>query len=254
MIQSVQPPAHRAAFAAAIQGVPCLHALLGRDLALWADNPGAPVRLFLAETAALALSGSTATLCGSLSADGWEELRSFLRFTGTQVLRSTTPAPWGTAATPLTCYGLAAGERLFLPPAPAGLTPDDAPPIGEVARFLFSEHPAQQDAFYSATCSAAARGMARCWALRDAAGALVCTVQADALHDGEACLAMGRTSPALRGQGIGGWHIASCANALAAQGWRVSFLCYPERCRFYDRLGFRQIDTFNEYQIDGNTR
>ena len=46
MIQSVTTPAHKQAFATAIQGAPYFRAVMGRDLALWADNPGAPVRLF----------------------------------------------------------------------------------------------------------------------------------------------------------------------------------------------------------------
>lgn len=252
MIQTITTPAHRAAFAEAIQNTPCLHAMLGRDLLLWADNPGAPVRLFLAEDAALALSGSTATLCGELSADGWEELRSFLQFTGTQTLRTTAPAPWGLPVTPLTCYGLGAGECLPVPPAPVGLTLDNAPPVSALARFLFPDDADRQDGFYSATCSAASRGMARAWALRDADGKLVCAVQADALHDGEAYLAMGNTAPEYRGRGIGGWLIASRANALAAQGWRVSFFCYPVRTRFYDRLGFLRIGIFYEYNTEWN--
>ena len=46
MIQAVTTPAHKQAFATAIQGAPYFRAVMGRDLALWADNPGAPVRLF----------------------------------------------------------------------------------------------------------------------------------------------------------------------------------------------------------------
>ena len=44
MIQAVTTPAHKQAFATAIQGAPYFRAVMGRDLALWADNPGAPVR------------------------------------------------------------------------------------------------------------------------------------------------------------------------------------------------------------------
>ena len=44
MIQAVITPAHKQAFATAIQGAPYFRAVMGRDLALWADNPGAPVR------------------------------------------------------------------------------------------------------------------------------------------------------------------------------------------------------------------
>lgn len=42
MIQAVTTPAHKQAFATAIQGAPYFRAVMGRDLALWADNPGAP--------------------------------------------------------------------------------------------------------------------------------------------------------------------------------------------------------------------
>ena len=44
MIHAVTTPAHKQAFATAIQGAPYFRAVMGRDLALWADNPGAPVR------------------------------------------------------------------------------------------------------------------------------------------------------------------------------------------------------------------
>ena len=59
MIQAVTTPAHKQAFAMAIQGAPYFRAVMGRDLALWADNPGAPVRLFTLPGAALTLNGST---------------------------------------------------------------------------------------------------------------------------------------------------------------------------------------------------
>lgn len=65
MIQAVTTPAHKQAFATAIQGAPYFRAVMGRDLALWADSPGAPVRLFTLPGAALTLNGSTAQLCGT---------------------------------------------------------------------------------------------------------------------------------------------------------------------------------------------
>lgn len=80
MIQAVTTPAHKQAFATAIQGAPYFRAVMGRDLALWADNPGAPVRLFTLPGAALTLNGSTAQLCGT--PQDWEELLSFLQFCG----------------------------------------------------------------------------------------------------------------------------------------------------------------------------
>ena len=80
MIQAVATPAHKQAFATAIQGAPYFRAVMGRDLALWEDNPGAPVRLFTMPGAALTLNGSTAQLCGT--PQDWEELLSFLQFAG----------------------------------------------------------------------------------------------------------------------------------------------------------------------------
>ena len=65
MIQAVTTPAHKQAFATTIQGAPYFRAVMGRDLALWADNPGAPVRLFTLPGAALTLNGSPAQLCGT---------------------------------------------------------------------------------------------------------------------------------------------------------------------------------------------
>ena len=39
MIQAVTTPAHKQAFATAIQGAPYFRDVIGRDQALWAENP-----------------------------------------------------------------------------------------------------------------------------------------------------------------------------------------------------------------------
>lgn len=91
MIAAVTTPAQKAAFLSAVQGRPCFHALLGRDLALWADNPGAPTRLFVLPGGALAISGRSAQLCG-VPEDG-EELAAFLRFAGVERVTCSDPMP-----------------------------------------------------------------------------------------------------------------------------------------------------------------
>ena len=72
MIQAVSNDAQKRCFLDAARREPMLHALLGRDLTLWADNPGAPVKLFVAGQAALSLTDDYAWLAGR--PDDLEEL------------------------------------------------------------------------------------------------------------------------------------------------------------------------------------
>lgn len=111
MIQAVTTPAHKQAFATAIQGAPYFRAVMGRDLALWADNPGAPVRLFTLPGAALTLNGSTAQLCGT--PQDWEELLSFLQFAGiAHLIAEKTPLLPAAAGEPLFLYSMPPQDRL----------------------------------------------------------------------------------------------------------------------------------------------
>lgn len=250
MITQLQTAAQRADFLAAIRGRPYFHALLGRDIALWADNPGAPSKLFALPGAALAVSGPAAQLCGK--PEDWEEVAAFLRFVGVERLTTDQPST-GAANLPLRralyLYTLAAGERLPMPPAPAGCTLDREPSMGLVADFVFGQEPARRDAFYSEACTAVAHGMAQARAVRDAAGRAVCTVGAYAIYGGEAYMAMGETLEELRGQGIGGWAIAGLANELADAGHTVTFLCEAKRRRFYTRLGFTECLKYYQYYV-----
>ena len=248
-IRALADPAGRQAFAAAIRGKPFFGALMGRDLRLWADNPGAPTRLYWLPDAALALSGRSAQLCGPVR--DWEELALFLRFAGVEKLTADRPAPLP-RQTELYLFTLAPGQALPPGPAPAGLTLDRNPPVGAIAALAFpgEENAARRDAFYSETCTAVAHGFARLWALTGADGGLVSMVGAYAMVDGEAYLATGETVPERRGCGIGGWLIASAANALAAEGWRVTLLCEENRRRFYTRLGFAPAGAYPRYRLD----
>lgn len=251
MIQAVRTPAQKRHFQRCIQGYPALRTLLGQDLVLWADNPGAPVKLFVLAGGALAVEGRNAWLCGRPAPpDGWEELRSFLRFVEVERLRTAAPAPadWP-KETAICCFALPARGSLPLPPSPGGVVLDRCLPVGAAADFLFGEKTPRRDDFYAATCPAAARGLARLWAARQADGKILCTVGAYAMQGGEAYMAMGQTLPERRGQGIGGWLIVSLANALAAEGWQVTFLCKPKRRRFYERLGFSCTREYYQYII-----
>lgn len=247
-IRLLRSAADKAAFTAAIAGRPVYRALLGRDFRLWADNPGAPTRLYWLPQAALALSGRSAQLCGAV--EDWEELILFLRFAGVERLMADRPAPLPLRRT-LHLFGLEAGERLPLGDRPAGLVLDKAPSVGAVAELAFpgAENAARRDAFYSETCTAVAHGLARVWALRTADGALVSMVGAYAMADGEAYLATGETVPGQRGRGIGGWLIPALANDLAAEGWQITLLCADNRRRFYTRLGFRAMGTYDQYLV-----
>lgn len=250
MIRQASAPGQRELFAAAIAGVPYLAPVMGRDLAIWADNPGAPVRLFTASGAALSLSGSDATLCGSPQDE--EELFAFLHFAGIRSLMSTRRLTEGKVEAVCHRYALASGDRL--PGAPegemSGLMLDQDPAMGEVAAFLFPGESGRQDSLYTEGCAARARGMARVWALRRPGGEILSTVGAYAVLDGAAAMAMGCTHPSMRGKGIGGWLISRMAETLAGEGLAVSLLCAPERCAFYERLGFAPAGPLWQYEIN----
>ena len=250
MIRAVASAADKQQFAKAVCGKPYFQALLGRDLALWADNPGAPVKLFVLSGAALAVSGCSAQLCGK--PQNWEETVCFLRFAG--VARLTTDQPsTGPARLPLRralhLYRLSAGQSLPTGPAPEGLTLRSAPPVMEIAQRLFAGEPERVDAFYSEACTALAHGYAAVRALYDGQGRMVSTVGAYAMANAEAYMAMGETVEELRGQGIGGWLIPTFANELAAQGWQVTFLCEEKRRHFYDGLGFSCVGKYYQYRL-----
>lgn len=249
MVRQVGAPGQRAVFSAAIAGEPYLAPVLGRDLAIWADNPGAPVRLFTASGAALSLSGSGATLCGRPEDE--EELLAFLRFAGVRSLLSTHPLAGQRETALCHRYALAPGQRLggSLPPPPADLVLDREPPMGEVAAFLFPGDAGRQDSLYTEGCAARARGMARIWTLRRT-GQILSTVGAYAVLEGAAAMAMGCTHPSLRGRGIGGWLIARMADDLAGEGLAVSLLCAPARCHFYERLGFAPAGPLWQYKFN----
>ena len=222
MIQAVTTPAHKQAFATAIQGAPYFRAVMGRDLALWADNPGAPVRLFTLPGAALTLNGSTAQLCGT--PQDWEELLSFLQFAGiAHLIAEETPLLPAAAGEPLFLYSMPPQDRLPLAQEHQGYMLNRSPSVLRLATQLFPQEPERQDCYYSETCTALAHG--------------------------EAYMAMGETLPELRGRGIGGWLIPYLANELAGEGWTVTFLCAAERCRFYDRLGFVLQKQYVKYKL-----
>ena len=249
MIAAVSTPAQKAAFLSAIRGRPYFHALLRRDLALWADNPGAPTKLFVLPGGALTISGRSAQLCG-VPEDG-EELAAFLRFAGVERVTCSDPMPGWMQRQTLFLYALAPGERLSVGKPPEGLLWRDDPSVMELARRLFPEDAARAEAFYSETCTALAHGYARVAALYDASGRQVSTVGAYAMTDGEAYMAMGETAAELRGRGIGGWLIAEFANRLSTEGWQVTFLCEQKRRHFYDRLGFACTGRYEQYTISG---
>ena len=247
MIAALQTPEQKKLFSDCVRGKPYFGALLGRDLALWADNPGAPVKLFWADGAALAVSGRGAQLCGV--PQNYEETDAFLRFAGAERVTCSVPPPCWTLHRMLYLYTLEAGCRLPAGIMPTGLLWRDDPSVMEIAGHLFEGEPERIEAFYSETCTAVAHGYAQVAALYDADGRQVSTVGAYAMCGGEAYMAMGETVENLRGQGIGGWLIVSFANRLSGQGWRVSFLCEEKRRHFYDSLGFACTEKYGQYLL-----
>lgn len=198
-----------------------------------------PSRFFAGPGLAMELDGGNAVMTGVCDP---EELASFLRLCGVTSLMTDGPAPAGWALERMHhLFALEPGGALALPAADealwASLALDREPRAGRVAEWLFPDRSQRRADFYSELCTKRCRGLARVWTLeRD--GAIQATVGAYALYGGEAYMACGQVAGALRGRGIGGRLIVSMAGGLAAEGWRVSFLCAEERVRFYTRLGF----------------
>ena len=248
MIAAVTTPDQKTEFRSYCRNSPFFHAVMGRDLALWTDNPGAPVKLFVMPGAALAISGRSAQLCGT--PEDIEETAFFLRFAGVEQVTSSHPISGWRLHRNLYLYTLPAGMSLPAGTAPEGLHWRENPPVKEIARRLFEQDNDRAEAFYSETCTALAHGFARIAALYDGKEQQISTVGAYAMVDGEAYMAMGETVQTMRGRGIGGWLIASFANRLSAEGWQVSFLCEEERCHFYDGLGFLKTGIYKKYILE----
>lgn len=250
MIKAVTTEQQKAVFARIIDPWPAQRAVMGRDLLLWADNPGAPSKLFLLDgTAALLIYGRTALLCGQPDPNGWEELAAFLRFTGADQLRSTVPAPDWPVKTHSYRFVLPAGERLLQPPLPPGYAVDKDPPTGEMARIMFPENPDRQDVYYVTTNAARNHGLGVIWLLRDAQGAPCSTVTAT-LYAGEAYLQMGYTLPEKRRQGLYKPLITAMTNHLSATGHTVTLFCEERLCPLYERLGYIQNDKIFVYSTE----
>ena len=255
MIQAVSDAARQQDFLHTVSGKAYFQALLGRDVALWTGNPGAPTRLFTLPGGALAFSGRSAQLCceGPALPD-WEELALFLRFAGVERLAANIrpPRDWPLRRD-LYLYTLAPGECLPAPPLLPGLKISRTPSMQAVSAELFPDEPQRQEAFYSESCTAINHGYARVLAVCDGAGEMVCTVGAYAICSGEAYMAAGETRSDLRGQGIGGHLIVTLANELAAEGYTVTFLCEEKRRHFYDRLGFVCAGSYGQYLLPAQT-
>ena len=101
MIAAVATAAQRQAFLEAARRDPMLHAVLGRDLTLWAGNSGAPVQLYLAGGAALSLSDGCAWMSGL--PDDPEELHSFWK--PSLKIASSVNTPKSSLPKPTACRG-----------------------------------------------------------------------------------------------------------------------------------------------------
>lgn len=245
MIQAVITTSHSAEFARRIAGKPYFSATMGTHFALFGDHPGSGWRFYLLPgTAALALRGGTATMCGSLpdgeaGEESREELQGFLQFLRVDRLVSETALLQGwTSAEPLLLFELPHGQQLPLPAAPPPeLRLETHPSMWPVSRLVFPDSTNEQEQFYSTACTALAHGVGTCRALlyRDTP---VCTVGCYEQSDEEAYMAAGVTAPDWRGRGLAGWLIVHLANELSLAR-TVRFACSPVLRPFYQRLGFR---------------
>lgn len=210
-----------------------------------------PWRFYAGPTLALDVGGAAARMAGHANP---EELSGFLAFCGCRAVilderDGTPPARWRRERSHH-IFVLEPDTALPLPPADPSLrdslTLNTEPSSGAVAQALFADRPDRRDDFYSELCTKRSRGAARVWTLEQQ-GRVVCTVGAYALYGGQAYLACGQTEPGLRGRGVGGRLIVQAANTLAAEGWKVNFLCADERVHFYTRLGFARAGQLARY-------
>ena len=182
------------------------------------------------------------------------ELAGFLSFCGCESAildEAVCPPPdgWRKAET-LTVFGLPQAGPLPLPAVDEALWMQLSlcreAPAARVAAALYPADLTRQADFYSELCTKRSRGRAVAWTLEQES-AVVCTVGAYALCNGQAYMACGQTAEPLRDKGIGGRLIVEMANSLAAEGLRPVFLCAPERVRFYTRLGFAKQAEYARY-------
>ncbi|MGN0708178.1 MAG: GNAT family N-acetyltransferase [Faecalibacterium sp.] len=249
MIAQVNTPQRRMRYRNACRGRLYLGAAMPLSLKLFGKSQ--PWRFYAGPTLALDVGGSAARMSGHADP---EELASFLTFCGCRAVildekDGTPPEGWRRERNHH-IFALEPGVSLPLPPVDQTLWDSLAlnadPSSGMVADALFADRPNRRDDFYSELCTKRSHGAARVWTL-ERQGRVLCTVGAYALYDGQAYLACGQTEPALRGRGIGGRLIVHTANSLAAEGWRVDFLCADERVHFYTRLGFAHAGLLARY-------
>lgn len=249
MIQAVTTTSQSAEFARRIAGKPYFGATMGTHAALFGNYPASGWRFYLLPgTAALALRGGTATLCGDLpaeeaGAEAEEELQGFLQFLRVDRLVSEkAPLQGWTPIEPLLLYELPYRQQLPLPAAPPPeLRLEAQPSMWPVSRLVFPDSEEEQEQFYSTACTALAHGMGTCRALLYNETP-VCTVGCYEQSDEEAYMAAGVTAPEWRGRGLAGWLIVHLANELSPAR-TVRFACAPALRQFYQRLGFQPCGT-----------
>ena len=253
MICSVTGPAQRQEFDRRIAGRPYFEATMGTHCALFGAHPASGWQFcLLPGTAALALRGGTATVCGVLPEgetgdDAREELAGFLRFLGVDRLVAA-PAPparlarGGTAA----AVGTSPGPR-----AAAAARPAAGTAAGGTAAHAAGEppgiprKPGRTGGLLLPACTALAHGFGVCRTLW-AGERPVCTVGCYEQSGGEAYLSAGVTAPDWRGRGLASWLIVGLADDLAAAR-TVRFACAPALGPFYDRLGFAEAGALLQF-------
>ena len=253
MIQAVTTPTHFAEFARRIAGKPYFAATMGTHCTLFGSHPASGWCFYLLPgTAALALHGGTATLCGRLpegeaGEEAAEELQGFLRFLrADRLLSEQQPLEGWQPEAPLLLWELPRGQRLPLPPAPPPeLVLEEHPAMQPVSRLVFPDSETEQEQFYTTACTAIAHGVGCCWALQNHRTP-ICTVGCYEKSQEEAYMSAVVTLPDWQGRGLAGWLIVRMANQLAERH-TVRFACAPRLRPFYTRLGFTQQGMLHQY-------
>ena len=223
-------PERRSEFLAALGDTPFFAAVMAASFEVNAGkNTG--VRFFLADGAAVSVSGGRALVCGACDED---ELASFFAFSGVQDVRASHAAPPGFEPDELFLMEYVSPREK---PLPEGYTLEETPSmtaLGESMRY--TDGTMSSDAFVAEACARRNRSLAHIWALRAPDG-YAATAGVYALSVREAYLGGVITKEEYRGRGCAGALVLRLANEYHP-GRAVRLVCAPHRKSFYESLGF----------------
>ena len=229
MIRQIGPES-RGEFLAALGDTPFFAAVMAASFEVNAGkNTG--VRFFLADGAAVSVSGGRALVCGACDED---ELASFFAFSGVQDVRTSGARPAGFEPDELFLMEYVSPREK---PLPEGYALEEMPSMTQLGETLcYTDGTVSAGDFVSEACARRNRGLAHIWALRAPDG-YAATAGVYALSGREAYLGGVITKEEYRGRGCAGALVLRLANEYHPRR-AVRLICAPHRRSFYESLGF----------------